>query len=81
MNKGYYGVLLDRLLDDAMQVNRTADDKDVERNRVNYGAITAWQRVLYDMGHDVEALCYEDDGFLFISKIVADGETYFDFER
>lgn len=81
MNKGYYGVLMDRLLDDAIQTNRMADSKDVERNRVNYGQITAWERVLQDIGHDVYALCYEDGGFLIVSKIVADGEVYYNFNR
>ena len=59
----------------AMNVNRQAEDKDANRNHVNYGRATAFASVLHDLGHEVEIACWEDEGFLKIPKITIDDKT------
>lgn len=59
----------------AMNVNRQAEDKDANRNRVNYGVATTCAGVLRLLGIETEIAVWEDEGFLKIPKITIDGKT------
>ena len=66
--------LVDKLTADlitgASAVNSLADKKDLERNHVNYGAVTTCANVLRHFGHKVDVPVWEDKGFLRIPKVV-----------
>ena len=49
MEKTFFEELKLRAIMAAMNVNRTAEDKDIKRNRVNYGELIAWTRFLLIM--------------------------------
>jgi len=50
--------------------------KDNNRNHVNYGAAIAYQRVMHEMGHEVELRVYGEDGYLVTNKITIDGRDF-----
>lgn len=80
MKDTYFDNLKVRLFTDCSNVNSYEEQKDIERNRVNYGCAISWAQVMRDFGHDVDLPVYDSDGFLRIAKIVIDGEVYVDFE-
>lgn len=80
MKDTYFDNLKVRLFTDCSNVNDCERQKDLERNRVNYGCAISWAQVMRDFGHDVDLPVYDNDGFLRIAKIVIDGEVYIDFE-
>lgn len=80
MKDTYFDNLKVRLFTDCSNVNSYEEQKDLERNRVNYGCAISWAQVMRDFGHDVDLPVYDSDGFLRIAKIVIDGEVYVDFE-
>lgn len=80
MKDTYFDNLKVRLFTDCSNVNDCEKQKDLERNRVNYGCAISWAQVMRDFGHDVDLPVYDNDGFLRIAKIVIDGEVYIDFE-
>jgi hypothetical protein len=59
----------------AENVNRCADEKDINRNRVSYGIARTCAGVLRLLG--IEAICnaWEDEGFLKISEVTIAGKT------
>ena len=71
--------LVDKLTTDfilgALHVNDCADGKDANRNRVNYGIVTEAAKILRLLGQEVEAACWEDNGYLRISKYIINGKT------
>lgn len=71
----YFEELKIRLIRDARRTNDMAKEKDINRNRTNYGSCIAWAVVLQDMGHEVRVPAWESDGFLKIDRIRIDGET------
>lgn len=80
MKDTYFDNLKVRLFTDCSNANNYEEQKDLERNRVNYGCAISWAQVMRDFGHDVDLPVYDSDGFLRIAKIVIDGEVYVDFE-
>ena len=42
-------------------VNKHADEKDINRNHVNYGITIAYESILSSMGHSVDVPVWEDD--------------------
>lgn len=80
MKDTYFDNVKVRLFTDCNNVNNYEEQKDLERNRVNYGRAISWAQVMRDFGHDVDLPVYDSDGFLRIAKIVIDGEVYVDFE-
>lgn len=84
MEKTFFEELKLRAIMAAMSVNRTAEDKDVKRNHVNYGELTAWTRLLRDMGHETDTPVWEDreaNECLKIPRLKIDGETVIEFEK
>ena len=75
MESTYFGKIKTKIIMDCGSVNDYADRKDVNRNHVNYGRVTAWSLMLSDMGHSVEVCAWEDNGFLRIPKLKIDGQT------
>ena len=67
--------LKNNLISSAGNVNRTAADKDSNRNRVNYGCASAYASVLRELGNEIDIACWEDSGYLKIEKIVFDGDV------
>lgn len=60
---------------DAHRVNYCADDKDINRNHVNYGCVITTARVLREMGHRTDIPVWEDEnGCLRIPYIIIDDE-------
>lgn len=80
MKDTYFDNLKVRLFTDCSNVNNCEEQKDLERNRVNYGCVISWAQVMRDFGHDVDLPVCDNDGFLRITKIVIDGKVYIDFE-
>jgi hypothetical protein len=60
---------------DALHVNDCADGKDANRNHVNYGCVTRCAHVLRLLGQEIEIACWEDNGYLRISKYTINGKT------
>lgn len=58
----------------AEAVNYYADKKDLKRNRVNYGCLITWDRIIRQMGHDTNIAVWEDDDCLRIPFVEI--ETY-----
>lgn len=58
----------------AEAVNHYADSKDLKRNRVNYGSLITWERIIREMGHDTNIAVWEDDDCLRIPFVEI--ETY-----
>lgn len=50
-------------------------EKDVIRNRVNYGRCISWGQVLRDMGHEIVIPVRENDGVLKIPFLNIDGKN------
>jgi hypothetical protein len=78
----YLQELIDKLKVDlitaASRVNYYSAEKDLERNRVNYGIANESSDILQFLKIDADAQCYEDEGFLKITKVIIDGkETVF----
>lgn len=70
----YFMTIKGRLCMAAMRINTYAEDKDLSRNHVNYGELSAWKQVLEDMGHRVGAWVWEDEnGCLRIPQVEIDG--------
>lgn len=46
----------------AEAVNYYADQKDLKRNRVNYGCLITWERIIRQMGHDTNIAVWEAEG-------------------
>lgn len=61
-------------------MNNYEEQKDLERNRVNYGCAISWAQIMRDFGHDVDLIVYDSDGFLRVAKIMIDGKSLCDFE-
>lgn len=61
MKRTYFNEIMDRAIMAGNAVNGMADRKDVNRNHVNYGTLTAWAQVMDDMGHKVFIPVWEDD--------------------
>lgn len=59
------------------RMNQQAEQGDVNRNHVNYGAVQAYGEILRFMGHDTELNnCWENDkGCLVINSAKIDGEA------
>jgi len=81
MKENYFDTLKVRLFQAVDNVNRCADEKDCNRNHVNYGSATSIARVMVDFGHDVDLPVWDDGGFLRIPKIVIDGKVWIDYEK
>ena len=63
------------------RVNDCADDKDANRNHVNYGMVIAFASVVRNMGHDVNIPVWEGDGFLRIPELKIDGQTVLEYHN
>lgn len=82
MEKTYFETLKVRVYKAAMRTNDCADDKDKNRNHVNYGEATAWTQVMEDMGHKTDLPVWEDEnGCLRIPYVEIDGEKYIEFKN
>lgn len=46
----------------AEAVNNYADQKDLKRNRVNYGCLITWDRIIRQMGHNTNIAVWEAEG-------------------
>lgn len=57
------------------------NQKDNNRNHVNYGSATAYASLLQSMGHDVDLRVYGDDGYLLTNSIIVDGKNFDFFHR
>ena len=74
MEKTYYGKIKERFIRNARKTNEAAKEKNIIKNRTNYGACVAWMKVLQDMGHEVKIAAIEERGFVKFSSIRIDGE-------
>ena len=71
--------LLDKLaadlILDALYTNGHAAKEDASRNRVNYGSAIKGAEILREMGQEADIACWEDNGYLRISKVTINGKT------
>lgn len=74
MKENYFEEIRIRFIGTAIATNDYAMDKDVIRNRVNYGRCISWGQVLRDMGHKINLSVQEDDGVLKIPFLIIDGK-------
>lgn len=59
----------------AEAVNYYADQKDLKRNRVNYGCLITWEKIIRQMGHDTNIAVWETEDELLRIPFV-EIETY-----
>lgn len=59
----------------AEAVNHYADRKDSKRNRVNYGCLITWEKIIRQMGHDTNIAVWETEDELLRIPFV-EIETY-----
>lgn len=61
----------------AANVNQCAEDKDINRNHVNYGSTTTYAKVLRELGHEVDVPVWGDEnGCLRIPRLNINGIDY-----
>lgn len=75
-----YNKYYEELIQTAMRMNNQAKEKDLLRNRTNYGSVSTLSQILRDMGHEVDACVYGDGDYLISAKIIVNGETKISFE-
>lgn len=65
-----------KVIETIWKMNQQAKDGDINRNHVNYGAVSAYGDILRCMGHKTElSNCWENDkGCLVISCASIDGD-------
>lgn len=80
MKDTMYNKYYEKLIEVAIRMNAQAKEKDLLRNRTNYGSVSTLSQILRDMGHEVDACVYEDGNYLISAKIIVDGETKINFE-
>ena len=73
MNNIYFEKLKSEILWSATCTNKNANDKDINRNHVNYGCTTTYASVLRDFGFSVDVPVYGDNELLRIPYIEIDG--------
>lgn len=82
MKELYFEEVKERLLISVIAVNDYADQKDKNRNRVNYGSAIAWSHILRDFGHSNGISVWEDgNGCLRIPRITIDGKVVAEFHN
>ena len=81
MKDSMYEKYLSQLIATVIMMNEQAAEEDLLRNRVNYGAATAYASVISDFGHSIDICVYGDGDFLISAKIVIDGEIMSDFKK
>lgn len=69
MNNPYIENLKVKFYQSASGANDSAEQKDINRNHVNYGSVTTLAGILSDFGCKVELPVWEDDGYLKIPFI------------
>lgn len=74
IERTYFEEIKERFIRNARKTNGAAKEKDIKRNRTNFGAFIAWMKVLQDMGHEVKIAAIEERGFVKIFTISIDGE-------
>ena len=52
------------------------NNKDNDRNHVNYGSATAYAKIMQSMGHEVDLRVYSKDGYLLTDYIVVDDKKF-----
>jgi hypothetical protein len=62
------------LIQAAGSVNSCANEKDLSRNRVNYGVAINCASVLNFLKQDVKLPCWDDNGFLRIEQVAINGK-------
>jgi hypothetical protein len=71
-------MLIEKLTVDLIQaagsVNSCANEKDLSRNRVNYGFALNCASVLNFLKQEVKLPCWDDNGFLRIEQVVINGK-------
>lgn len=60
-SKAYFEIIRNRLLDDCRAVNFQADEENICNNHTRYGAVSAWARVLDDLGHIASVPAWTDE--------------------
>lgn len=75
-NNNLYEQLFFKLYNAVDWMMKNYEQKDSNRNRVNYGSATAYACILREMGHDVELRVYEKEGYLVTDKITIKGADY-----
>lgn len=80
MKDSLYSKYYTELLTTTLRMNEQAKEKDLLRNRTNYGCVLALSQILRDMGHEVDVCVYGDGDYLISAKIVVDGEVKINFE-
>lgn len=73
-NETLFHKIKTKLIMHCANVNDNAVEKDMQRNRVNYGCATAYANILCELGHDVDVAVWEDDGYLKVPVIEFDGK-------
>lgn len=53
----------------ATNVNYYIEEQDTNRNRVNYGLVTAYSHILRELGYKIDIPCWEDNNYLRIEKV------------
>lgn len=81
MKESYFHTIKRRVIMAVIRLNDQAEEKDINRNHVNYGEASALIQVIKDIGHEADLPVWEDKGCLKVPFIEIDGEKIMEFEK
>ena len=81
MEETYFHAIKKRVIMAVTRLNDQAEEKDINRNHVNYREASALIQVIKDMGHEADLPVWEDEGCLKVPFIEIDKEKIMEFEK
>lgn len=77
MSDSLLDTIVAKMILQSSRVNACYENRDVYRNRTNYGEVIAEAEILRMFGHKVEVTCYGEGDYLRIGRITINGQQKF----
>lgn len=81
MTNTIYSKLKERAIETAWRMNKQAEEGDLSRNQVNYGALSEIIYMMNQIGFDIEDCTYADGDYFKCAKIKENGNDLINFEK
>ena len=81
MTNTMYSKLKERAIETAWRMNKQAEEGDLSRNQVNYGALSEIIYMMNQIGFDIEDCTYADGDYFKCAKIKENGNDLINFEK
>lgn len=81
MTNTMYSKLKERAIETAWRMNKQAEEGDLSRNQVNYGALSEIIYMMNQIGFDIEDCTYADGDSFKCAKIKENGNDLINFEK